>query len=173
MILKLATCALTVAALCSCAGETEPAAPSIDDLSGFVGKWSGTHKLLDDPTEYEASYVVELVGNELVWDFASTYGDGFKGHAVTHWDEVKGKWAESWKDSSDEPESWSYGDWDASTNTMRSSAPGKDWTDPNIDVAIHGTNILGEGEFNYTMTFSYPDGKTTEVMWIHMTSVEG
>jgi hypothetical protein len=172
MILKLASCLLTVAFLGSCAGETIPASPSIDDVGGFVGKWSGTHRLLDDPTIYEASYVVERVGDELIWDFASTYGEGFKGHAVTRWDDTKGQFAESWKDSGGDPESWSHGDWDAASKTMRSSSPGKDWTDPTIDVTIHGTNVLGEGEFDYTMTFSYPDGKTTEVMWIHMTSVE-
>jgi len=169
MILKLATCALTITAFCSCAGKAEP----IDEISGFVGNWNGTHKLLGDVNTYEATYVVKRVEDTLVWDFASTYDEGFTGHAVTSWDEARGQWAESWTDSTEEPESISYGDWDATSKTMHSKAPGQDWIDPNIDVIIHGTSVLGEGEFDYTMTFSYPDGKTTEVMWIHMTSVEG
>ena len=172
MISKLATSAFTVAVLCSCSGETKPANPSIEDVAGFVGNWSGTHRLLGDETVYPASYVVKQVGEELIWDFASEVNGGFTGHAVLHWDETKGKWAESWKDSGGDDQSWTYGDWDAATKTMRSSAPGKDWTDESIDVTIHNTNTLGEGEFDYTMTFSYPAGKTTEVMWIHMTSIE-
>jgi hypothetical protein len=162
--LLLAACTLLPA--CS----AEPADP-LDAVAGFVGKWSGTHRLLGVEEVFEASYVIERVEDQLVWDFVSTFQGGFTGHAELSWDATRGKWSESWRDSGGDEDSLAYGDWDAEDSTLRSSSQGVDWTDPSIKVTIHNTTVLQADDFDYTMTFSYPDGRTTEVMWIHMTRV--
>jgi hypothetical protein len=164
-----------IAAFCmfSCSAEKSVApVDPLDTVSAFEGEWTGTHKMLGIEDAFAASYSIKRVDDTLVWDFESTFMDGFTGQAIWRWDKERGQWAETWKDSSGEPESVSYSDWDAATATMRSSTPGKDWNDPTIDLMIHGKAVVGEHGFDYTMTYSYPDGKTTEVMWIHMTPAE-
>ncbi len=172
-MLKISTFILACASLVSCTHKAERVA--VDPLSavdGFVGEWQGTHKMLGSEEEYQATYSIKRVDDTLVWDFASTVQGGFTGHAVLRWDEERAQWAESWSDSSGDEETLSWGDWDTTTSTMHSSYSSVDWQDPAQKVVVHGTTTLGDGEFNYTMTYSYPDGKTVEVMWIHMTLTE-
>lgn len=173
MIRTTATFAFATACMFSCTVEesVSPVDP-LDAVTAFEGGWAGTHKMMGVEEEFAASYSIKRVDDTLVWDFESTFQGGFTGQAILRWDEERGQWAESWKDSSGEPESISYSDWDAATSTMRSSAKGTDWNDPTIELMIHGRTVISETGFDYTMTYSYPDGKTTEVMWIHMTSVE-
>jgi|FLOH01.1.fsa_nt_gi hypothetical protein len=163
---------LLFAAVCLFSCTAKVTETPLDTVSGFEGNWTGTHKMLGIEEEFAATYHIQRVADTLVWEFTSTFEGGFTGTAVLSWDAGRAQWAESWKDSGGEAESVSYGDWDATTATMRASSPGKDWNDPSLDINVLGTTVLKDGAFDYTMTNSYPDGKTTEVMWIHMTSVQ-
>ena len=173
MIRTTATFVFAAVCMISCSVEesVSPLDP-LDAVAAFEGKWTGTHKMMGVEEEFGATYSIHRVEDTLVWDFESTFQGGFTGKAVLRWDEERGQWAETWTDSTGEPETVSYSDWDAATSTMRSSAAGTDWNDPTIELTIHGLTVVSEAGFDYTMTYSYPDGKTTEVMWIHMTSVE-
>lgn len=144
-------------------------ASPLDAVGGFVGSWQGSHELLGYDTVFDAGYEVRIEGDSMLWDFTSNFEGGFTGHAELLWDEARGQWAESWEDSSGAEKEWSYGDWDAATGTMISTSPGVDWMDPTVEVTVTNTTVLTDDQYDYVMSFTYPDGRVVEVMWIRMT----
>lgn len=146
----------------SCSGG--PLAP----LRGFVGSWSGTHRLLGEETGHPASYQVREEGEALVWEFRSEWGGGFTGRGVQRWDAEAGEFVETWSDSQAPEEEWrTRGSWDAASATLTMRGEGEDWESGARIPFTHRTVRVGADAWRYVMIAERAAGPV-EVMWIEM-----
>jgi len=153
---------------CTAKASTEPAPGGLEQISGFLGEWSGTQDVAGSEESQAATYAVVREGDTMIWSFHSGFGGGFDGKAVTRWDDGMGHFVETWTDNMSPEPMESHGQWDAATHTMTATSRGPSFEDPEKMVDYRYLTTLDGGHFDFTMVELDPAGPEREVMWIHM-----
>ena len=151
----------------ACGGQVESGDGMPALYSQAVGNWSGTHKVMGNDQEFNASYKVYVDGENLIHEFTSDFGGGFTGRESlhSHGTELHA----TWTDSHESGEMESSGTYDAASKILIMSGKGPDWQDPAKTVTFRHVTEYGDNTSKYTMFMIDDQGNESEVMWINMT----